>query len=229
MKKVASSVILFFLFSASVFAQDIAPDGQIKILPFEPTHVKDMEGLTKDIKDFHKLIEGFLSFLNKRKKIINNEYFQFVPASELVEFPSREKYLFDKKFYLKVSGGQGALKLEGIRFITRKSLVTKLRPVNEEIGELKNENIPASDPASIVLLVQKKTDAGTQEESYNLSNIRNPNQRVKLVRSYRNNLAEVVQAIGKYVEGTIQADRNDVDTMLEGLDQGGSFQEFQSK
>ncbi|EPG73775.1 hypothetical protein LEP1GSC058_2741 [Leptospira fainei serovar Hurstbridge str. BUT 6] len=79
------------------------------------------------------------------------------------------------------------------------------------------------------MLVQKKTDAGTQEESYNLSNIRNPNQRVKLVRSYRNNLVEVVQAIGKYVQGTIQADKHDVDTMLEGLDQGGSFQEFQSR
>ncbi|EQA44931.1 hypothetical protein LEP1GSC050_2688 [Leptospira broomii serovar Hurstbridge str. 5399] len=229
MKKVTSSVILFFLLSTSVFAQDFESNGQIKILPYKPTQAKDLEGLTKDIKDFHKLIEEFLSFLNKRKKIVNNEYFQFIPALEMYEFPSREKYLFDKKFYLKVSGGQGALKLEGIRFITRKSLVTKLRPVNDEIGELKNDNVPASDPSSIVLLVQKKTDAGTQEESYNLSNIRNPNQRIKLVRSYRNNLVEVVQAIGKYVEGTIQADKHDVDTMLEGLDQGGSFQEFQSK
>ncbi|EPG73490.1 hypothetical protein LEP1GSC058_2742 [Leptospira fainei serovar Hurstbridge str. BUT 6] len=142
MKKVTSSVILFFLLSTSVFTQDFESDGQIKILPYKPTQVKDMEGLTTDIKDFHKRIEELLSFLNRRKKIVNNEYFQFIPSIETFEFPSRERYLLDKKFYLKVSGGEGALKLVGIRFITRKSLVTKLRPVNDEIGELKNETFP---------------------------------------------------------------------------------------
>lgn len=228
MKKPAILLLLIFLFSWEIFSQDFEKDGQIKILPYEPTQVRDIEGLTKDIKDFHKRIEDMLPFLSRRKKIIDNEYFQFVPAMENFNFPVRDRYLVDKKFYLKVSGAEGSLKLDGVRFITRKSLVTKLRPVNDEIGELKNEKVVASDITSIVLVVKRKTDAGIKEEVYNLGNIRNPNQRVKFVRSYRDNLAEVVQAIDKYVEGTIRADRKDVDTMLDGLEGGGSYQEYNS-
>ncbi|TGK22361.1 hypothetical protein EHO61_00845 [Leptospira fluminis] len=228
MKKATSSAILFFVLTVSTYAQDIEPDGQIKILPYKDTQIRALEALNSDIKYFHKRIEELLSFLNKRKKIQNNEYVQFIPAIETYELPNRERFLFDKKFFLKVSG-QGPFKLEGIRFVTRKSMVTKLRPVNDELGILKNENVSAPEANSIVLSVQRKTDGGIQEETYNLSNIRNPDQRVKLVRSYRNNLVEVIQAITKYVEGTIQADRRDVETMLDGLDQGGSFQEESNK
>ncbi|TGM90045.1 LIC_12936 family protein [Leptospira licerasiae] len=228
MKKPFILLLLICLFSWEISSQDFEKDGQIKILPYEPMQVRDIEGLTKDIKDFHKRIEDMLPFLNRRKKIIDSEYFQFVPAMENFNFPVRDRFLVDKKFYLKVSGGEGSLKLDGVRFITRKSLVTKLRPINDEIGELKNEKVAASDPANIVLVVKRKTDAGTKEEVYSLGNIRSPNQRVKFVRSYRDNLAEVVQAIDKYVEGTIRADRKDVDTMLDGLESGGSFQEYNS-
>ncbi|TGK07669.1 hypothetical protein EHO59_06100 [Leptospira semungkisensis] len=228
MKKLILFFLLLLFFCWESFAQDFEADGQIKILPYEPMQVRDIEGLTKDIKLFHKRIEQMLPFLNKRKKIIDNEYFQFVPALENFNFPVRDRYLIDKKFYLRVSGGQSALKLDGVRFITRKSLVTKLRPIDDQIGELKNESVSNSDPATIVLTVKKKTDAGTKEEVYSLSNIRNPDQRVKFVRSYRDNLAEVIQAIDKYVEGTIRADAKDVDTMLDGLDSGGSFQEYNS-
>lgn len=228
MKKQLLLILLLITMGWNIFAQDFEADGQIKILPYEPTQARDIESLTKDIKDFHKRIEQMLPFLNKRKKIIDNEYFQFVPALENFNFPVRDRYLIDKKFYLKVSGGQGALKLEGVRFITRKSLVTKLRPVNDEIGEMKNDGISSSDPSTIVLIVKRRTDAGTKEETFNLANIRNPNQRVKFVRSYRDNLGEVVRAIDKYVEGTIRADSKDVDTMLDGLDSGGSFQEYNS-
>ncbi|TGK01154.1 hypothetical protein EHQ53_09475 [Leptospira langatensis] len=224
--------ILFFLllvfFSWGSSAQDFEADGQIKILPYEPTQVRDIEGLTRDIKLFHKRIEQMLPFLSKRKKIIDNEYFQFVPALENFNFPVRDRYLVDKKFYLKVSGGQNALKLDGVRFITRKSLVTKLRPIDDQTGEMKNESVANSDPSTIVLTLKKKTDAGIKEEVYSLSNIRSPYQRVKFVRSYRDNLAEVIQAIDKYVEGTIRADAKDVDGMLDGLESGGSFQEYNS-
>ncbi|TGL63588.1 LIC_12936 family protein [Leptospira sarikeiensis] len=228
MKKLHIIFLLLFLIGWELSAQDFEKDGQIKILPYEPTQVRDIEGLIKDIKDFHKRIEDMLPFLNKRKKIIDNEYFQFVPAMENFNFPIRDRYLVDKKFYLKVSVGDGSLKLDGVRFITRKSLVTKLRPINDEIGELKNDRVANSDPAGIVLIVKRKTDAGTKEEVYSLGNIRSPNQRVKFVRSYRDNLAEVIQAIDKYVEGTIRADSKDVDTMLDGLESGGSFQEYNS-
>lgn len=228
MKKQLFLILLVLTFGVDQSAQDFEKDGQIKILPYEPTQVKDIEGLTRDIKDFHTRIEQMLPFLNKRKKIIDNEYFQFVPAMETYNFPVRDRYLVDKKFYLKVSGAQGAMKLDGVRFITRKSLVTKLRPVNDEVGEMKNEGVANSDPGSIVLIVKRTTDAGTKEETFNLANIRNPHQRVKFVRSYRDNLAEVIRAIDKYVEGTIRADGKDVDTMLDGLDSGGSFQEYNS-
>ncbi len=228
MKKHLYLFLLLITIGLDSFAQDFEPDGQIKILPYEPSQVRDVEGLTRDIKDFHRRIEQMLPFLSKRNRIIDNEYFQFVPAMETFNFPIRDKYLMDKKFYLKVSGGKGSLKLDGVRFITRKTLVTKLRPINDEIGEMKNESVANSDPSTIVLIVQRKTDAGTKEEVYNLANIRSPKQRVKFVRSYRDNLSEVIQAIDKYVEGTIRANGKDVDTMLDGLESGGSFQEYNS-
>ncbi|PJZ68089.1 hypothetical protein CH373_03395 [Leptospira perolatii] len=229
MKKMYVSAILILLFCSILTAQDFDADGNMKILPYEPTQAREIELLTQDIRDYHRRIEGLLPFLNRRKKIINNEYFQFVPAMENFNFPVRDRYLIDRKFYLKTAGGNKELKLEGIRFITRKSLVTKLRPFSEEVGELKNESVAASDPNSLVLTVQRKTDAGVQEEVYNLAIMRFPNQRVKLVRTYRDSLMEVVRSIEKYVQGTLQADKRDVDTMLDGIESGGTFQEYNSR
>ncbi|XDD50808.1 hypothetical protein AB3N59_03145 [Leptospira sp. WS92.C1] len=228
MKAIIFCFLIFIFSFASSYAQEFEADGRVKILPYEPGQVKDLELLGKDIAEFHKRIEGRLAFLNRRKQIQNNLYSQFIPAYEDQTPQSRNRYMFDLRFVLKVSGsgGQNApLKLESILFWSRKSLISKLRPQYEEISVLKNDKLNSENPDSIELVVKKKTEAGTKEEVYNVATIREPAQRVKLVRIYRTNLIEIIRRIDKYVEGNIKTSAQDVETTLREVENGGPYQE----
>lgn len=60
---------------------------------------------------------------------------------------------------------------------------------------------------------------------YNVSTIREPAQRIKLVRIYRTNLLEIIRRIDKYVEGSIKTAAEDVETTLKEVENGGPYQE----
>ncbi|RHX81582.1 hypothetical protein DLM76_02605 [Leptospira yasudae] len=215
---------------AGISGQEFEPDGKVKILPYEQGQVKDLEILGKDIAEFHKRIESRLAFLNRRKQIQDNLYSQFIPAYEDQIPQSRNRYMLDLRFVLKVSGAGAQntpLKLESIVFWSRKSLISKMRNVDEEISILKNEKVSSdgTNPDSIELVIRKKTDAGTKEILYNVTTIREPAQRVKLVRIYRTNLLEIIRRIDKYVEGNIKTTAEDVDKTLREIENGGPYQE----
>ncbi|EKQ92797.1 hypothetical protein KHM19_20110 [Leptospira borgpetersenii] len=231
-KSTMKEKLFYFLILISAFAgilgQEFEPDGKVKILPYERGQVKDLEVLGKDIAEFHKRIESRLAFLNKKNKIQDNLYSQFIPAYEDQIPQSRNRYMLDLRFVLKVSGAgaeNSPLKLESIVFWSRKSLISKMRPQYEEISILKNEKIKNEGPESIELVVRKKTDAGTKETVYNVATIREPAQRVKLVRIYRTNLLEIIRRIDKYVEGSIKTVAEDVETTLKAVENGGPYQE----
>lgn len=136
--------------------------------------------------------------------------------------------MLDLRFVLKVSGAgatNSPLKLESVVFWSRKSLISKMRPQYEEISILKNDKITNEGPNSIELVVRKKTDSGTKETVYNVATIREPAQRVKLVRIYRTNLLEIIRRIDKYVEGSIKNAAEDVETTLREVENGGPYQE----
>ncbi|TGN01456.1 LIC_12936 family protein [Leptospira yasudae] len=226
--------LLYFLILISALAgisgQEFEPDGKVKILPYEQGQVKDLEILGKDIAEFHKRIESRLAFLNRRKQIQDNLYSQFIPAYEDQIPQSRNRYMLDLRFVLKVSGAGAQntpLKLESIVFWSRKSLISKMRSIDEEISILKNEKVSSdgTNPDSIELVIRKKTDAGTKEILYNVTTIREPAQRVKLVRIYRTNLLEIIRRIDKYVEGNIKTTAEDVDKTLREIENGGPYQE----
>ncbi|WP_061233047.1 LIC_12936 family protein [Leptospira noguchii] len=224
--------LFYFLILISTFAgissQEFEPDGKVKILPYEQGQVKDLEVLGKDIIEFHKRIESRLGFLNQRKQIQDNLYSQFIPAYEDQIPQSRNRYMLDLRFVLKVSGTgatNSSLKLESVVFWSRKSLISKMRPQYEEISILKNDKITNEGPNSIELVVRKKTDSGTKEMVYNVSTIREPAQRIKLVRIYRTNLLEIIRRIDKYVEGSIKTAAEDVETTLKEVENGGPYQE----
>ncbi|MBW0432548.1 hypothetical protein HGB47_02860 [Leptospira yasudae] len=226
--------LLYFLILISALAgisgQEFEPDGKVKILPYEQGQVKDLEILGKDIAEFHKRIESRLAFLNRRKQIQDNLYSQFIPAYEDQIPQSRNRYMLDLRFVLKVSGAGAQntpLKLESIVFWSRKSLISKMRSIDEEISILKNEKVSSdgTNPDSIELVIRKKTDAGTKEILYNVTTIREPAQRVKLVRIYRTNLLEIIRRIDKYVEGNIKTTAEDVEKTLREIENGGPYQE----
>ncbi len=224
--------LFYFLILISTFAgissQEFEPDGKVKILPYEQGQVKDLEVLGKDIVEFHKRIESRLGFLNQRKQIQDNLYSQFIPAYEDQIPQSRNRYMLDLRFVLKVSGAgatNSPLKLESVVFWSRKSLISKMRPQYEEISILKNDKITNEGPNSIELVVRKKTDSGTKETVYNVATIREPVQRIKLVRIYRTNLLEIIRRIDKYVEGSIKNAAEDVETTLREVENGGPYQE----
>ncbi|EMM99743.1 LIC_12936 family protein [Leptospira noguchii] len=224
--------LFYFLILISTFAgissQEFEPDGKVKILPYEQGQVKDLEVLGKDIIEFHKRIESRLGFLNQRKQIQDNLYSQFIPAYEDQIPQSRNRYMLDLRFVLKVSGTgatNSSLKLESVVFWSRKSLISKMRPQYEEISILKNDKITNEGPNSIELVVRKKTDSGTKEMVYNVATIREPAQRIKLVRIYRTNLLEIIRRIDKYVEGSIKTAAEDVETTLKEVENGGPYQE----
>lgn len=213
---------------AGISGQEFEPDGKVKILPYEQGQIKDLELLGKDIAEFHKRIESRLAFLNRRKQIQDNLYSQFIPAYEDQIPQSRNRYMLDLRFVLKVSGAKeqsAALKLESIVFWSRKSLISKMRPQYEEISILRNDKLSSESPDSIELVVRKKTDSGTKEVVYNVATIREPAQRVKLVRIYRTNLLEIIRRIDKYVEGNIKTTAEDVETTLREVENGGPYQE----
>ncbi|PJZ58858.1 LIC_12936 family protein [Leptospira barantonii] len=213
---------------AGISSQEFEPDGKVKILPYEQGQIKDLEILGKDIAEFHKRIESRLAFLNRRKQIQDNLYSQFIPAYEDQIPQSRNRYMLDLRFVLKVSGAKEqstALKLESIVFWSRKSLISKMRPQYEEISILRNDKPTSETPDSIELVVRKKTDSGTKEVVYNVATIREPAQRVKLVRIYRTNLLEIIRRIDKYVEGNIKTTAEDVETTLSEVENGGPYQE----
>ncbi|MCG6169165.1 LIC_12936 family protein [Leptospira sanjuanensis] len=215
---------------AGISGQEFEPDGKVKILPYEQGQVKDLEILGKDIAEFHKRIESRLAFLNRRKQIQDNLYSQFIPAYEDQIPQSRNRYMLDLRFVLKVSGAgaqNAPLKLESIVFWSRKSLISKMRSIDEEISILKNEKVGSdgTNPDSIELVIRKKTDAGTKETLYNVTTIREPAQRVKLVRIYRTNLLEIIRRIDKYVEGNIKTTAEDVEKTLREIENGGPYQE----
>lgn len=222
--------LFYFLILISTFAgissQEFEPDGKVKILPYEQGQIKDLEVLGKDIVEFHKRIESRLGFLNQRKQIQDNLYSQFIPACEDQIPQSRNRYMLDLRFVLKVSGATNSpLKLESVVFWSRKSLISKMRPQYEEISILKNDKITNEGPNSIELVVRKKTDSGTKETVYNVATIREPAQRIKLVRIYRTNLLEIIRRIDKYVEGSIKTAAEDVETTLREVENGGPYQE----
>lgn len=224
--------LFYFLILISTFAgissQEFEPDGKVKILPYEQGQIKDLEVLGKDIVEFHKRIESRLGFLNQRKQIQDNLYSQFIPAYEDQIPQSRNRYMLDLRFVLKVSGAgatNSPLKLESVVFWSRKSLISKMRPQYEEISILKNDKITNEGPNSIELVVRKKTDSGTKETVYNVATIREPAQRIKLVRIYRTNLLEIIRRIDKYVEGSIKNAAEDVETTLREVENGGPYQE----
>ncbi|WP_017852226.1 LIC_12936 family protein [Leptospira interrogans] len=222
--------LFYFLILISTFAgissQEFEPDGKVKILPYEQGQIKDLEVLGKDIVEFHKRIESRLGFLNQRKQIQDNLYSQFIPAYEDQIPQSRNRYMLDLRFVLKVSGATNSpLKLESVVFWSRKSLISKMRPQYEEISILKNDKITNEGPNSIELVVRKKTDSGTKETVYNVATIREPAQRIKLVRIYRTNLLEIIRRIDKYVEGSIKTAAEDVETTLREVENGGPYQE----
>ncbi|EKO14442.1 LIC_12936 family protein [Leptospira kirschneri] len=224
--------LFYFLILISTFAgissQEFEPDGKVKILPYEQGQVKDLEVLGKDIVEFHKRIESRLGFLNQRKQIQDNLYSQFIPAYEDQIPQSRNRYMLDLRFVLKVSGAGASnspLKLESVVFWSRKSLISKMRPQYEEISILKNDKITNEGSNSIELVVRKKTDSGTKEMVYNVATIREPAQRIKLVRIYRTNLLEIIRRIDKYVEGSIKNAAEDVETTLREVENGGPYQE----
>lgn len=224
--------LFYFLILISTFAgissQEFEPDGKVKILPYEQGQIKDLEVLGKDIVEFHKRIESRLGFLNQRKQIQDNLYSQFIPAYEDQIPQSRNRYMLDLRFVLKVSGvgaTNSPLKLESVVFWSRKSLISKMRPQYEEISILKNDKITNEGPNSIELVVRKKTDSGTKETVYNVATIREPAQRIKLVRIYRTNLLEIIRRIDKYVEGSIKNAAEDVETTLRKVENGGPYQE----
>ncbi|WP_061270336.1 LIC_12936 family protein [Leptospira interrogans] len=224
--------LFYFLILISTFAgissQEFEPDGKVKILPYEQGQIKDLEVLGKDIVEFHKRIESRLGFLNQRKQIQDNLYSQFIPAYEDQIPQSRNRYMLDLRFVLKVSGAgatNSPLKLESVVFWSRKSLISKMRPQYEEISILKNDKITNEGPNSIELVVRKKTDSGTKETVYNVATIREPAQRIKLVRIYRTNLLEIIRRIDKYVQGSIKNAAEDVETTLREVENGGPYQE----
>ncbi|MBE7412003.1 MAG: hypothetical protein L6Q54_02375 [Leptospiraceae bacterium] len=209
MFKKISGFIIVLLLQNHLFSADVDQSGNFKIKPYSQKQESDLTILSKDIDDFHKKISELLPFMEKEKKIKDGKYIKQLSAYR-DSFPLRtaDQFMVNEQFMISLGGrtvdGKGFV-LENITFSRRVSRLGKLKDELKSLYEIANTSASKSGYEGIELRLTNTNATGTAPvKIYNLKNIVDPRERVRLVRHYRNNLELALRQMDKVIQNNFR-------------------------
>ncbi len=205
----------------------LAPDGSIAVIPYNPRQQELVDKLGKEIDEYHNQINEKLKFLSFEKRMKDSRYGQVGYARD-IHLPYESPYVQHSRYVMKLKGGGGAegggFSLDEISFWSRKSLTQHHKEPVTIYREMKN-SASNGGVKGLTVSVRTVTVADDTINSYELDKIQSPWDRMRLVRTYRDRLLEVLRSVDRYImsRGKVQA-REVSETILE-VTVGGDFQE----
>jgi len=232
--------ILLFLFPIALFAADeakkpviqndpfvLAPDGSIAVIPYNPRQLESVNKISQEIDFYHSQINEKIKFLSFEKRMKDSRYGQ-VGYARAIQLPYESPYVQHSRYVMKLKGGGGAegggFSLDEISFWSRKSLTQHHKEPITIYREMKN-SASNGGAKSLTISVRTVTIYDDTSNTYELEKIQSPWDRLKLMRTYRDRLIEVLRSIDRYImtKGTLQA--REVDATILEVTVGGDFQE----
>ncbi|MCE9501480.1 MAG: hypothetical protein K8R21_13420 [Leptospira sp.] len=204
--------ILFLIISAislvsGIHATELNVDGSFKIKPYSQKQLSDLELLSRDINDIHKKILELLPYMNKEKKINNNQYLKETSALKDIQRPYNIQFMINENFAVGLNLEKGSdpkaatsIKLESMRFTRRRSRLGKYSGEDTTIQEIINTSAGKVGYDGIELRIKRTRESGVEEKKYTLLNMVDPKERVKLVRSYRDSIDAAMRYMDKIIE-----------------------------
>ncbi|MCC6274689.1 MAG: hypothetical protein IT569_02420 [Leptospiraceae bacterium] len=215
-------LFLILLWHKNIFSADVDPAGNFKIKPYSAKQESDLVILSKDIDDFHKKISELLPFMEKEKKIKDGKYVKQLSAYR-DSFPLRtaDQFMVNEQFTLALGGktadGKGFI-LENIAFSRRKSRLGNSREELMSVYEIANVSASKSGYEGIELHLTNTTSSGKAPvKIFNLKNIVDPRERVRLVRHYRNNLELALRQMDKVIQNNFRSEEIETERTMREL------------
>ncbi len=200
--------LVFCVVTTSVFADyvsTVSSDGEVPIQSLSPNQEKLAENLKKDIQYFHERLVGLMNYVRKHKTfLIKSNVFEKrdIAYIEHKTLEGRSAYVVNGETFITFNGD----KIESLRFSTRKGTIDARYYPEIYIREIENQ-FQSDNLNSIKLrvfhypLAYKETNP---VEVYNVENVSEPTERLKLVTYYKENLRKLVREL----ENMVEHDRN---------------------
>jgi hypothetical protein len=192
---------LFFAVSANDFEYPtlINPDGTIQVREFSNEQKASFEIVKKEVRYFQAELSRMLPYLIRQGKIKNNSYTREIRNFTETQPGRRNQHFVIESFVLKLAEG----KIDMISFQKRR---TRLNPKMDSETVIKSisNDMGNEDMTSVKLQIDTHTNY-TESNSpisrvFSMTQIPSPVDRIKLLRSYRTKLEEVVRELDKLVD-----------------------------
>ena len=205
--------VIFMILVSSVLSLDINTDGSIRQVPYEPAQQKELEELGKDIIEYQAKFREFLPYLKLRKLITHDSYTAEGERYIKHDFAAKTKYFIQEYAIYKINGEN----ISEITFRTRKGLLGSDRPNITEYRDIMNTNTAGYE--NIQIKIHTFGEGHPETIIYDLQNIREPRERLKLVRAYRNNLERSVRQLDQKIQQEIKNATIEVNKVMNNLKQ----------
>jgi hypothetical protein len=201
-----SIIFVSFLFILTFHIQadyvsSVTPEGDIKPVMLSESQEKLLNNLKLDIKYFHERLAGLMNYVKKNKKsTIKNEMFEKrdIAYIEHDTFEGRSAYVVNGDTFISFKGDT----IESVKFSLRKGGINPRYQPDIYTREIENK-FHGDDVRSIQLRVYHYPLAYGETnpiEVYDVDNVGDPNERLRLVTYYKENLRKLVRELENMVE-----------------------------
>lgn len=184
-------VLIAITIGSSIYSLATNPDGTIEIIPYEKTQEKELKELIVEIDSSHKQFIALLPYLKLRNKATNDRYFLQYSQELTWEPRNPVRYFEVESIDIKLSGNI----IQTVVFAIEKNRLGKRAPNTRETKQLINTSPVSSTADGLALKVIESGEGPDITRIYNVNSIRDPKERLKIVRSYRNYIFETIQRI----------------------------------
>jgi len=205
--------VIFIIMVSSVFSLDINTDGSIKQVPYEPSQQKELDEMVKDIMNYQEKFKEFLPYLKLRKMIVHDTYTAEGDRYLTHDYARKTKHFIQEYAIFKINGEN----VSEITFRTRKGLLGSDRANIIEYRDIMNTNTAGYE--NIRIKIHTFGEGPPQTNIYDLQNVREPKERLKLVRAYRNNLEQSVRRLDQRIQQEIKEATGEVNKVMNNLKQ----------
>lgn len=196
--------VLFVVTTTSVYSDYVSTvnqDGEVPIQALSSNQEKLLANLRKDIKYFHERLLGLMNYVRKHKTfLVKSNVFEKrdIAYIEHKTLEGRSAYVVNGDTFITFSGD----KIDTVRFAVRKGTIDPRYFPEVYVREIENQ-FQSNDVNSIKLkvyhypLAYKETNP---VEVYDVENVSEPVERLKLVTYYKENLRRLVRELENMVE-----------------------------
>ncbi len=201
MKRILFTIL--FLSTTMLFPQKVTElnnDGTAKFVELSKEQKIDMDSMRTDIQFFHEKLIKLVAYMlkNKPSQIENGNLVKkeigYIEGSTL----SRFSYIVNGDTHINMSGE----KIDSLRFSQRKGTIHPKADPNVYTRDIENK-FSEADEKTIKLRVYHYPLAFGENnpvEVYNVDNIPDPIERLKMVRHYKENVRKLVRELENIVE-----------------------------